>query len=163
MFPQPFFFFCHIQLHYMGLTLILFGWDMYLGHWCKRVNSVSNSVAIIIPANIQINDQCLFFTPHYRTHNSLFIPENTARLSETFSRAHEVMDAERNVVLGKRSFLDMPFAHSEPLSERIVVKPVQHVLPPGLSQHLLDIYDSPVYRTDLERMQGFFTTLYDNW
>uniref|UniRef100_A0A4W6DUM8 Exportin 5 n=1 Tax=Lates calcarifer TaxID=8187 RepID=A0A4W6DUM8_LATCA len=55
-----------------------------------------------------------------RTHNSLFVPENMARLSETFSRAHEVMD------------------------------------------HLLDIYDSPVYRTNLERMQGFFTTLYDN-
>nr|XP_033469767.1 exportin-5 [Epinephelus lanceolatus] len=66
-----------------------------------------------------------------RTHNSLFLPENMARLSETFSRAHEVMDAEKNVVL-------------------------------GLSQHLLDIYDSPVYRTNLERMQGFFTTLYDN-
>ncbi|XP_044069645.1 exportin-5 isoform X2 [Siniperca chuatsi] len=66
-----------------------------------------------------------------RTHNSLFMPENMARLSETFSRAHEVMDAEKNVVL-------------------------------GLSQHLLDIYDSPVYRTNLERMQGFFTTLYEN-
>uniref|UniRef100_A0A3B4Y9U3 Exportin-5 n=1 Tax=Seriola lalandi dorsalis TaxID=1841481 RepID=A0A3B4Y9U3_SERLL len=66
-----------------------------------------------------------------RTHNSLFMPENMAHLSETFSRAHEVMDAEKNVVL-------------------------------GLSQHLLDIYDSPVYRTNLERMQGFFTTLYDN-
>uniref|UniRef100_A0A4W6DT63 Exportin 5 n=1 Tax=Lates calcarifer TaxID=8187 RepID=A0A4W6DT63_LATCA len=66
-----------------------------------------------------------------RTHNSLFVPENMARLSETFSRAHEVMDAEKNVVL-------------------------------GLPQHLLDIYDSPVYRTNLERMQGFFTTLYDN-
>uniref|UniRef100_A0A8D0ADU7 Exportin-5 n=1 Tax=Sander lucioperca TaxID=283035 RepID=A0A8D0ADU7_SANLU len=66
-----------------------------------------------------------------RTHNSLYMPENMARLSVTFSRAHEVMDAEKNVVL-------------------------------GLSQHLLDIYDSPVYRTNLERMQGFFTTLYDN-
>ncbi|XP_070696536.1 exportin-5 [Pempheris klunzingeri] len=66
-----------------------------------------------------------------RTHNNLFMPENMARLSETFSRAHEVMDAERNVVL-------------------------------GLSQNLLDIHDSPVYRTNLERMQGFFTTLYDN-
>ncbi|XP_040906451.1 exportin-5 isoform X1 [Toxotes jaculatrix] len=66
-----------------------------------------------------------------RTHNSLFMPENRARLSETFSRSHEVMDAEKNVVL-------------------------------GLSQHLLDIYDSPVYRTSLERMQGFFSTLYDN-
>ncbi|XP_074531298.1 LOW QUALITY PROTEIN: exportin-5 [Halichoeres trimaculatus] len=66
-----------------------------------------------------------------RTHNSLFLPENMARLSETYSRAHEVMDAEKAVVL-------------------------------GLSQHPLDIYDSPVYRTDLERMQGFFCTLYDN-
>ncbi|XP_073338739.1 exportin-5 isoform X2 [Pagrus major] len=66
-----------------------------------------------------------------RTHNSLYMPENMARLSETFTKAHEVMDAEKNVVL-------------------------------GLSQHLLDIYDSPVYRTNLERMQGFFTTLYDN-
>ncbi|XP_034753551.1 exportin-5 [Etheostoma cragini] len=66
-----------------------------------------------------------------RTHNSLYMPENMARLSETFSRAHEVMEAEKNVVL-------------------------------GLSQHLLDIYDSPVYRTNLERMQGFFTSLYDN-
>uniref|UniRef100_A0A8C4DAK7 Importin N-terminal domain-containing protein n=1 Tax=Dicentrarchus labrax TaxID=13489 RepID=A0A8C4DAK7_DICLA len=66
-----------------------------------------------------------------RTHNSLFMPENMARLSETFSRAHEVMDAEKNVVL-------------------------------GLSQHLLDIYDAPVYRSSLERMQGFFTMLYDN-
>ncbi|XP_034537797.1 exportin-5 [Notolabrus celidotus] len=66
-----------------------------------------------------------------RTHNSLFLPENMARLSESFSRAHDVIDAEKNVVL-------------------------------GLSQHLLDIYDTPVYRTNLERMQGFFTTLYDN-
>ncbi|KAM8738359.1 exportin-5 isoform 3-T3 [Acanthopagrus schlegelii] len=66
-----------------------------------------------------------------RTHNSLYMPGNMARLSETFTKAHEVMDAEKNVVL-------------------------------GLSQHLLDIYDSPVYRTNLERMQGFFTTLYDN-
>uniref|UniRef100_A0A665TXL1 Exportin-5 n=1 Tax=Echeneis naucrates TaxID=173247 RepID=A0A665TXL1_ECHNA len=66
-----------------------------------------------------------------RTHNSLFIPENMARLSETFSKAHDVIDAEKNMVL-------------------------------GLSHHLLDIYDSPVYKTSLERMQGFFTTLYDN-
>ncbi|XP_062286066.1 exportin-5 [Scomber scombrus] len=66
-----------------------------------------------------------------RTHNSLFLPENRVRLSETFSRAHEVMDAEKNVIL-------------------------------GLSQHLLDIYDTPLYRSSLERMQGFFTTLNDN-
>ncbi|KAM4607212.1 exportin-5 [Polymixia lowei] len=66
-----------------------------------------------------------------RTHNSLFMPENMALLSETFSKAFELMDAEKNVVL-------------------------------GLPQPLLDIYDSPVYKTNLERMQGFFCTLYDN-
>lgn len=66
-----------------------------------------------------------------RTHNSLFLPENMSRLSETFCRAHEVMDAGKNVIL-------------------------------GLPHHLLDIYDSPVYKTHLERMQGFFTTLYEN-
>uniref|UniRef100_A0AAQ4NWE2 Exportin-5 n=1 Tax=Gasterosteus aculeatus aculeatus TaxID=481459 RepID=A0AAQ4NWE2_GASAC len=66
-----------------------------------------------------------------RTNNCLFMPENMARLSVTFSRAHEVMDAERNIVL-------------------------------GLSQPILDIYDSAVCRTSLERMQGFLSTLYDN-
>uniref|UniRef100_A0A667WVF2 Exportin-5 n=1 Tax=Myripristis murdjan TaxID=586833 RepID=A0A667WVF2_9TELE len=66
-----------------------------------------------------------------RTHNSLFLPENLARLSETFSKAYEVMDVEKNTVL-------------------------------GLPQPLLDIYDSPVYKSNLERMQGFFCTLNDN-
>lgn len=33
----------------------------------------------------------------------------------------------------------------------------------GLPQPLLELYDSPVYKTVLERMQGFFCTLYDNW
>uniref|UniRef100_A0A3Q0STW4 Exportin-5 n=1 Tax=Amphilophus citrinellus TaxID=61819 RepID=A0A3Q0STW4_AMPCI len=66
-----------------------------------------------------------------RTQNSLFMPENMARLSETFSRAHEIMDSEKKVVL-------------------------------GLSHHLYHIYDSPVYKTNIERMQGFFCTLYDN-
>ncbi|KAJ8384765.1 hypothetical protein AAFF_G00198510 [Aldrovandia affinis] len=66
-----------------------------------------------------------------RTHNNLFLPENMARLSETFTRAYEVMDVEKNLVL-------------------------------GLPQPVLDIYDSPVYKTTLERMQGFFCTLYDN-
>ncbi|KAJ8248631.1 hypothetical protein GJAV_G00244070 [Gymnothorax javanicus] len=66
-----------------------------------------------------------------RTHNNLFLPENMARLSETFTRAYEVMEVEKNLVL-------------------------------GLPQPVLDIYDSPVYKTTLERMQGFFCTLYDN-
>lgn len=125
---------------------------------------MSNSVSIIPSGIILICDQSPFFTPHCRTHNSLYMPENMARLSVTFSRAHEVMDAEKNVVLGKRSSLHTCFVPiSEPPSDKVVVKPSQYVLSPGLSQHLLDIYDSPVYRTNLERMQGFFTTLYDNW
>ncbi|KAJ8013750.1 hypothetical protein DPEC_G00033030 [Dallia pectoralis] len=66
-----------------------------------------------------------------RTHNSLFLPENMCRLSETFSRAYDVTEVEKNVVL-------------------------------GLPQPVLDIYDSPVYKTHLERMQGFFCTLHDN-
>ncbi|XP_072292745.1 exportin-5 [Eucyclogobius newberryi] len=32
----------------------------------------------------------------------------------------------------------------------------------GITQPLLDIYDSPVYKSNLERMQGFFSTVYDN-
>lgn len=46
---------------------------------------------------------CFSLLLTHRTHNSLFMPDNRARLSETFSRAHEVMDAEKNVILGERS------------------------------------------------------------
>lgn len=90
------------------------------------------------------------------------MPENMARLSETFSRAHEIMDSEKKVVLGKRSFLHMLFAKNEPSPKKRLIKP--HCVPfAGLSHHLYDIYDSPVYKTNIERMQGFFCTLYDNW
>ncbi|KAM9726861.1 exportin-5 [Menidia menidia] len=79
--------------------------------------------------------QFLAFLPNLlaliRTHNSLFIPENMARLGETFSRAHEMMDGEKNVVL-------------------------------GLPQYPVDIFDTPIYRSNLERMQGFLCTLYDS-
>lgn len=60
-------------------------------------------------AVILICDQSLFLTSHCRTHNNLFMPENVARLSETFSRAHDLMDIDKNVVLGKRSFPNMLF------------------------------------------------------
>ncbi|XP_033875025.3 exportin-5-like [Acipenser ruthenus] len=66
-----------------------------------------------------------------RTQNNLFLPENMAKLSETFSKAFNVMEVEKNAVL-------------------------------GLPQPLLELYDCPVYKTVLERMQGFFSTLYDN-
>ncbi|RXM30463.1 Exportin-5 [Acipenser ruthenus] len=66
-----------------------------------------------------------------RTHNNLFLPENLAKLSETFTKAFDMMEVEKNAIL-------------------------------GLPQPLLDLYDAPVYKTALERMQGFFCTLYDN-
>uniref|UniRef100_A0A673BQI2 Importin N-terminal domain-containing protein n=1 Tax=Sphaeramia orbicularis TaxID=375764 RepID=A0A673BQI2_9TELE len=37
-----------------------------------------------------------------RTQNRLFMPENMSRLSETFSRAHEMTDMEKNMVLGEK-------------------------------------------------------------
>ncbi|XP_077350762.1 exportin-5 isoform X1 [Festucalex cinctus] len=48
--------------------------------------------------------QFLAFLPNLlalvKTQNSLFAPENRARLSETFTRAYELTDGERNLVLG---------------------------------------------------------------
>ncbi|KAL2306176.1 hypothetical protein Nmel_004088 [Mimus melanotis] len=66
-----------------------------------------------------------------RTHNNLYMPEMVARLGDTFAKALDMLDVEKNAIL-------------------------------GLPQPLLELYDSPVYKTVLERMQGFFCTLYDN-
>uniref|UniRef100_A0A3B3TZY2 Exportin 5 n=1 Tax=Poecilia latipinna TaxID=48699 RepID=A0A3B3TZY2_9TELE len=79
--------------------------------------------------------QFLAFLPNLlaliRTQNSLFMPENVARLSETFSRAYDVMDGDKLVIL-------------------------------GLPQPPLDIYDAPVHKSLLDRMQGFFNSLFEN-
>ncbi|KAL8185702.1 UNVERIFIED_CONTAM: Exportin-5 [Gekko kuhli] len=66
-----------------------------------------------------------------RTHNVLYMPEMMAKLGETFAKALDMLEVEKNAIL-------------------------------GLPQPLLELYDSPVYKTVLERMQGFFCTLYDN-
>uniref|UniRef100_A0A674I2Z8 Exportin-5 n=1 Tax=Terrapene triunguis TaxID=2587831 RepID=A0A674I2Z8_9SAUR len=66
-----------------------------------------------------------------RTHNNLYMPEMVAKLGETFAKALDMLEVEKNAIL-------------------------------GLPQPLLELYDSPVYKTILERMQGFFCTLYDN-
>ncbi|KAK7901392.1 hypothetical protein WMY93_018161 [Mugilogobius chulae] len=66
-----------------------------------------------------------------RTQNSLFLPENLSRLSETFAQSYEIMEREKKTLL-------------------------------GVTQPLLDLFDSPVYKSHLERMQGFFATVYDN-
>ncbi|KAJ8250821.1 hypothetical protein COCON_G00227430 [Conger conger] len=93
--------------------------------------SPSGAPALRNPCSAQVLSLLPNLLALIRTHNNLFLPENMARLSETFTRAYEVMDVEKNLVL-------------------------------GLPQPVLDIYDSPVYKTTLERMQGFFCTLYDN-
>uniref|UniRef100_A0A7M4F2A4 Exportin-5 n=1 Tax=Crocodylus porosus TaxID=8502 RepID=A0A7M4F2A4_CROPO len=59
-----------------------------------------------------------------RTHNNLYMPEVVAKLGDTFAKALDMLEVEKNP--------------------------------------LLELYDSPVYKTVLERMQGFFCTLYDN-
>lgn len=59
------------------------------------------------------------------------MPEMVARLGDSFAKALDMLDVEKNAIL-------------------------------GLPQPLLELYDSPVYKTVLERMQGFFCTLYDN-
>ncbi|KAG1941606.1 exportin-1 [Pimephales promelas] len=66
-----------------------------------------------------------------RTHNSLFLPENVNRLSKTFTKVYDIMDMDKNSVL-------------------------------GIPQQVLDSYDTPVYRNIDERMQGFFSSLYEN-
>ncbi|MEQ2231627.1 hypothetical protein ILYODFUR_002475 [Ilyodon furcidens] len=78
--------------------------------------------------------QFLAFLPNLlaliRTQNSLFMPENVARLSETFSRAYDVMDGDKLIIL-------------------------------GLPQPPLDINDSPVNKSPLDRMQGFFNSIFE--
>ncbi|XP_015276977.1 PREDICTED: exportin-5 [Gekko japonicus] len=66
-----------------------------------------------------------------RTHNILYMPEMMGKLGETFAKALDMLEVEKNAIL-------------------------------GLPQPLLELYDSPVYKTVLERMQGFFCTMYDN-
>ncbi|XP_026536763.1 exportin-5 isoform X2 [Notechis scutatus] len=66
-----------------------------------------------------------------RTHNNLYMPEMVAKLGDTFAKALDMLEVEKNTIL-------------------------------GLPQPLLELYDTPVYKTVLERMQGFFCTLYDN-
>uniref|UniRef100_A0A3P8V400 Exportin 5 n=1 Tax=Cynoglossus semilaevis TaxID=244447 RepID=A0A3P8V400_CYNSE len=76
------------------------------------------------------SSQFLLFLPNLLaliTLNSLFLPENMARLSDTFSQAYEMMEADK------------------------------------LSHNPVDICDAPVYKTSLERMQGFFAIVYENF
>lgn len=66
------------------------------------------------------------------------------------------MEADRNVVLGKHVYLSVSHYLKKLWLNLLNVFPS-----PGLRQHPLDIYDAPVYRTNVERMQGFLTSLYE--
>ncbi|ELK00268.1 Exportin-5 [Pteropus alecto] len=66
-----------------------------------------------------------------RTHNTLYAPEMLAKMVEPFTKALDMLEAEKSAIL-------------------------------GLPQPLLELNDSPVYKTVLERMQRFFSTLYEN-
>ncbi|GAB5571551.1 exportin-T isoform X1 [Prionailurus iriomotensis] len=65
------------------------------------------------------------------THNTLYAPEMLAKMAEPFTKALDMLEAEKSAIL-------------------------------GLPQPLLELNDSPVYKTVLERMQRFFCTLYEN-
>ncbi|XP_070590303.1 exportin-5 isoform X2 [Erythrolamprus reginae] len=83
------------------------------------------------PCSVQILELFDNLLALIRTHNNLYMPEMMAKLGDTFAKAFDMLEVEKNVIL-------------------------------GLPQPLLEIYDAPVYKTVLERMQGFFCTLYDN-
>lgn len=38
----------------------------------------------------------------FRTHNNLYVPEMVARLGETFAKALDMLEVEKNAILGKR-------------------------------------------------------------
>ncbi|XP_077585073.1 exportin-5 [Stigmatopora nigra] len=80
--------------------------------------------------------QFLAFLPNLlvfiRTQNSLFAPENRARLSETFTRAYDLMDGEKNTLLGLAN--------------------------PSMQ----DSFDTSPFKSSLERMQGFFSQIFEN-
>lgn len=60
-----------------------------------------------------------------RTHNSLFLPENMCRLSETFSKAYDMIEVEKNVVLGEKNHTDSMVMHCtglEILYQRLVTR-----------------------------------------
>ncbi|KAI5251207.1 Exportin-5 [Manis pentadactyla] len=67
-----------------------------------------------------------------RTHNTLYAPEMLGKMAEPFTKALDMLEAEKSAIL-------------------------------GLPQPLLELNDSPVYKTVLERVQRFFCTLYENW
>ncbi|KAM5263125.1 exportin-5 [Ctenodactylus gundi] len=66
-----------------------------------------------------------------RTHNTLYAPDMAAKMAEPFSKALDMLEAEKSTIL-------------------------------GLPQPLLELNDYPIYKTVLERMQRFFSTLYEN-
>lgn len=66
---------------------------------------VSRSSLIIIGIKFPVICSLISWFP-CRTHNNLFLPENMARLSETFCGTHDLLDFDKKYVLGKASSLN---------------------------------------------------------
>lgn len=71
------------------------------------------------------------------------------------------MDVEKTIILGTWTSATVWWCVYRWRCEQHLFK--TDPLPKGIAQPMLDVYDSPVYKSTLERIQGFFCTLYDNW
>ncbi|XP_042188914.1 exportin-5 isoform X2 [Callorhinchus milii] len=98
-----------------------------------------------------------------RTHNNLWQPEVMEQLSPHFRRAHDMLEVEKNAILGNSLQVEMRDERHKamaPLEKCVAASSL--TLNFCIPQPLLDHADAPVYKSVLERMQGFFCTLYDN-
>ncbi|KAI4552354.1 hypothetical protein MJG53_017311 [Ovis ammon polii x Ovis aries] len=107
-----------------------------------------------------------------RTHNTLYAPEMLAKMAEPFTRALDMLEVEKSAILGPIC-LDLndpgPFPLApllkfpvSDISKDRTSKKCLTISIKRLPQPLLELNDSPVYKTVLERMQRFFCTLYEN-
>lgn len=55
----------------------------------------------------------------FRTHNNLYMPEMVAKLGETFAKALDMLEVEKNAILGKELLLNVR-AGSSKLYEAVV-------------------------------------------
>lgn len=56
----------------------------------------------------------------FRTHNNLYMPEMVAKLGETFAKALDMLEVEKNAILGKELLFRNVWAGSSGLSEVVV-------------------------------------------
>lgn len=62
-------------------------------------------------------NQVLFY---FRTHNNLYMPEMVAKLGETFAKALDMLEVEKNAILGKELLFRNVWAGSSKVYEVVV-------------------------------------------